>query len=593
MRCEPRDGVSGFGFALLEADLPGQKGSSQEIRVLVFAEECNRNALLALLEHLTDHRSFRRRGASLLAWLPTGCMAGCLSGCVGRGKAPGLPHEFSDNSPRLRSESSFARHRPEKEAASAHLEGLKAYARQLWDRQTVTGSLRKSGSLGDLSTALRQYSRRKETKDTKESKDTKEARSSTPAGKDKDNKLPANDCAVLLHRLLLEMDPSGDGQAVAGFELFRLSTSFEEFWDVLQSMLLIDALLAEPKLQSRNQTAGQHVQNEERAVVEAAASQLKAMEEPYVDSGQLTIAGLSVNLCVQKNSAIRPDLCEKSCEMDRPISDYWISTAHHVILETVEADVPHPPSSPVAEEGNMLEPFLQLLQDGCFRMSEYPILLVLSLHQLVSPTQRGEVAELVYDKLGERLWRTWGQTTGSQRAQSLIARARSSRDLPSPEEAKNHIVVVLAPNCDVDPGLESPTAQRGGVNSTVEESEVMEAWQEAAKNFTVWCGQVFDRTFAQKLPGENSVGFLPSDELRSLAEFKQNLGSGFRWFGVKACFGTAARAQAKYAGVPQAVSFFELPCRSTASSSELQSCCSMVLWCSNGGADAGMRRVWL
>ncbi|CAK8999987.1 unnamed protein product [Durusdinium trenchii] len=556
MRCEPRDGVSGFGFALLEADLPGQKGSSQEIRVLVFAEECNRNALLALLEHLTDHRSFRRRGASLLAWLPTGCMAGCLSGCVGRGKAPGLPHEFSDNSPRLRSESSFARHRPEKEAASAHLEGLKAYARQLWDRQTVTGSLRKSGSLGDLSTALRQYSRRKETKDTKESKDTKEARSSTPAGKDKDNKLPANDCAVLLHRLLLEMDPSGDGQAVAGFELFRLSTSFEEFWDVLQSMLLIDALLAEPKLQSRFGDTGTpvmtlekwswflvQVQNEERAVVEAAASQLKAMEEPYVDSGQLTIAGLSVNLCVQKNSAIRPDLCEKSCEMDRPISDYWISTAHHVILETVEADVPHPPSSPVAEEGNMLEPFLQLLQDGCrcfslalvestelqdktklqvvlqkkrvsfadvlellaavgFRMSEYPILLVLSLHQLVSPTQRGEVAELVYDKLGERLW-------------------RSSRDLPSPEEAKNHVVVVLAPNCDVDPGLESPTAQRGGVNSTVEESEVMEAWQEAAKNFTVWCGQVFDRTFAQKLPGENSVGFLPSDELRSLAEFKQ------------------------------------------------------------------------
>lgn len=53
----------------------------------------------------------------------------------------------------------------------------------------------------------------------------------------------------------------------------------------------------------------------------------------------------------------------------------------------------------------------------------------------------------------------------------------------------------------------------------------------------------------------SKVGFLPSDELRSLAEFKQNLGSGFRWFGVKACFGTAARAQAKYAGVPQAVAW--------------------------------------
>ena len=103
------------------------------------------------------------------------------------------------------------------------------------------------------------------------------------AGKDKDNKLPANDCAVLLHRrqckwLTKEREcgevsechavshfwrlqaASGNGslrgwsgrvkmqlkdwgfavwlsriqpQAVAGFELFRLSTSFEEFWDVL------------------------------------------------------------------------------------------------------------------------------------------------------------------------------------------------------------------------------------------------------------------------------------------------------------------------------------------------------------------------
>ena len=39
-------------------------------------------------------------------------------------------------------------------------------------------------------------------------------------------------------------------------------------------------------------------------VVEAAASQLKAMDSPYIDSdGQLTLAGLSTNLCMQQNSA--------------------------------------------------------------------------------------------------------------------------------------------------------------------------------------------------------------------------------------------------------------------------------------------------
>ena len=144
VKCEPRDGVSGFGFALLEADGVSGQPSSQEIRILVFSEESTRNALLALLEHLqTDHRSFRRRGASLLAWLPSGCVAGCLPGCMGRGKPPGVPHDFSDNSPRLgiRSEPSFARHRPEKEASSAHLEKFKAYARQLWDRQSTGGSI--------------------------------------------------------------------------------------------------------------------------------------------------------------------------------------------------------------------------------------------------------------------------------------------------------------------------------------------------------------------------------------------------------------------------------------------------------------------
>ena len=49
--------------------------------------------------------------------------------------------------------------------------------------------------------------------------------------------------------------------------------------------------------------------------------------------------------------------------------------------------------------------------------------LVLFLHQLILPRQRGEVAEVVFDKLGDRLW-------------------RSSREMPSPEEAKGHVAEV-------------------------------------------------------------------------------------------------------------------------------------------------------
>ena len=115
--------------------------TSEEVRTLVFPDESSRNALLALLERLqTDHRSFRRRGASLLTWLPAGCVAGCLP-CMARAKPPGVPHDPSENSPRLaiRSEAS-GRHRPD--ATGGHLEEFKAYARQLWDRQSASSSIR-------------------------------------------------------------------------------------------------------------------------------------------------------------------------------------------------------------------------------------------------------------------------------------------------------------------------------------------------------------------------------------------------------------------------------------------------------------------
>lgn len=137
VRCEPRDCLSGSGLALLEADHGRQK--AEEVRTLVLPDEVCRNALLALIERLqSDHRSFRRR-ASLLTWLPAGCITGCMPGCMARA-APGVPHDSSENSPRLgafRSEASMGRHRDD---TSEYLEDFQAYSRQLWDRQASSSS---------------------------------------------------------------------------------------------------------------------------------------------------------------------------------------------------------------------------------------------------------------------------------------------------------------------------------------------------------------------------------------------------------------------------------------------------------------------
>ena len=150
VRCEPRDGLSGFGLAIMEVPIPGPSGqsgqssSSQEIRVLVFTSELDRNALASLLENLkTDHRSFRRRGASLLACLPGA--SSCLAGCVKPlGKAPNLPHDISELSARLSARSSdvLGKTRADKEGHAANLDEFKAFAKQMFDRQANTATMR-------------------------------------------------------------------------------------------------------------------------------------------------------------------------------------------------------------------------------------------------------------------------------------------------------------------------------------------------------------------------------------------------------------------------------------------------------------------
>ena len=202
VRSESRDVLSGFGLAIMEVPMPGQASPApvpQDIRILVFTSEPDRDALASLLESLqNDHRSFRRHGASIFACLPgaSNCLAGCVKPLR---KAPTLPHEISELSARLaaRSGEALGRTRVDKEGCTVNLDEFKAFAKQMFDRQANTAAtmralleldaacgaifvifiglhrgqypnegfqtaltskrcLGRSGSLGDLSSAFRQ-----------------------------------------------------------------------------------------------------------------------------------------------------------------------------------------------------------------------------------------------------------------------------------------------------------------------------------------------------------------------------------------------------------------------------------------------------
>ncbi|CAK0839451.1 unnamed protein product, partial [Prorocentrum cordatum] len=152
--------------------------------------------------------------------------------------------------------------------------------------------------------------------------------------------------------------------------------------------------------------------------------------------------------------------------MTRPLSEYWIAASHHVYQD--------PPAQPLAAEAGAAphgrqealpeaQPLLRALQAGCrclcwalaqeggavqvllqrgraplrdalgllgrhaFEENPWPVLLVLHLAALPPPLCAA-VAEALEDSLGERLW-----PGGEPR-------------LPSPQEARGKVVVVLAPD---------------------------------------------------------------------------------------------------------------------------------------------------
>lgn len=153
---------------------------------------------------------------------------------------------------------------------------------------------------------------------------------------------------------------------------------------------------------------------------------------------------------------------------------------------------------------------LQMLDEQGFQKTRYPFILVLQL-KLLPAKQSFELPNVLFGALGLKLWKN------------------SGGELPSPEEAQNHVIVVLAPTGDdFDPSLEQEPlpALRGGapampfVGNAPDPAKVLETWRDASKNFAVWPGCSFDSQFPQRSMQEIAVNFIPSDQLQSLGVSK-------------------------------------------------------------------------
>lgn len=176
-----------------------------------------------------------------------------------------------------------------------------------------------------------------------------------------------------------------------------------------------------------------------------------------------------------------------------------------------------------------LDEVLQIIEDTAFKKDPaFPLLLVVSL-ALLTPRSAAEVPQILFDGLGDRLWRN------------------TEPELPSPQDARGHVIVVLAPMTrsgdvfsDLSLRQQPPAAltkfpknqmkskhfDKSTRESTVvvNEPDMMEEWQSHAKTFAIWPGCTFDASLPHRSPHEIAVGFLPADELQTLEESKiQNL----------------------------------------------------------------------
>mmetsp|Transcript_9262 Transcript_9262/g.20718 ORF Transcript_9262/g.20718 Transcript_9262/m.20718 type:complete len:1051 (-) Transcript_9262:118-3270(-) len=403
--------------------------------------------------------------------------------------------------------------------------------------------------------------------------------------------------------------------------------TFDNFWEVAVELLLFKQLAQEPFLAEKF-AATMHAhpevmvmnlkqwewflvkQDETRPFVEKAESMLlQEFEEPEVLFAQdgvkappvsMTMFGLVRYLCSIDNSLLTPKRGEGKVyqDMSKPLSDYWIYSAHHTIEDSsgeittinMEASVELASSMEsssmyrsdaerhASEQELNFEPLLEeVFASGCRCFSlaltspnDYNVDVLLTTQHVPLATALSVLERVCFPSDGSRTMRTARSTKTASRLEHVqnpameagypvvlvLSMARLpplacnrvaeilkeslpnrlfpavATKLPSPEEAKGMVVVILAPGPDNDPLhtdmslLDAGNVVRNRDNMTRGLSHIATATGDALKqswerkgatNFAVLSGYWLDPSSLEApLPEVASAGFAPSDELQAL-----------------------------------------------------------------------------
>eukprot|EP00929_Paragymnodinium_shiwhaense_P013872 TRINITY_DN121724_c0_g1_i1.p1 TRINITY_DN121724_c0_g1~~TRINITY_DN121724_c0_g1_i1.p1 ORF type:complete len:916 (-),score=94.83 TRINITY_DN121724_c0_g1_i1:67-2814(-) len=479
---------------------------------------------------------------------------------------------FGQNSPAPSREQSYV------DAGSAPfgLESLRTHARKLWDieRQRAAG-LRRSGSF------IFRSSRGKSLEPQDLASSTPPATPARASALGPDELDVYQCLILLGRLCTDQDGPSLPSVSADLFSSPNGNVNFESFWKVCCDLLMFNFIWQETEDKGLLQKSFQsdpessdtvmevkkwqwflvQVQDEERETVERAAKDLPDMVSPEVDdSGHLTLYGFVKQMCSQANSVFCPARCSVNQDMTRPLTDYWIATSHHIyqdalkqqadLDESLDPEIGSPllgirvalqakcrclhfvlvskdevqasvtprsgssrPLRVTFSDAGANSDVCVLLQHQCvpledvlnmLKMSaiqedtDYPLVLVFNL-SLLSPAVCARVPEVLTDCLGELLWKA------------------SQERMPSPEDAKGHVFVALAP-CPARPTDDSWALLAGysSKSRSTDNGEAFNAWTEAAKRLAIWQGFELDLGRKMHPSGEVTVGFVLADDFLAL-----------------------------------------------------------------------------
>jgi len=553
-------------------------------RTLVMPSAAERDCLVRVLERvLEDPRSLRKSRTGFLSMVSR-----CLPAC-GSANAPSSPRgrrskasvstlssiSGGQTPANAKIGSAFDR----KQLNSSHIEQLpgmgeaREEVKKQWDKLVMMTTRTSSTSIGLLKGVAGAVYR---------SKDEGLKSSPTLPLQGQGDYLDVEQAGLLLDRIL----SSGQNESSDYTPLIGLHTSvaFQEFWDICVPMLLVEQiwegawltdtkernswqqrvkdLYGDQKPVARWQYFLLQVQMEDDAkTIEAGQDEVDAMKEVDRSSvGGITLVGLSRYLCTEANSILPPKRCKQHQDMSLPLTDYWIGAAHHVYGDPPPSGVmptfsiwsggqsqPYDPGlltglhaalragcrcislALVAGDNDGISvlmqqqraPFTDALKMvgslGFAQKPSFPIVLVLTLSLL--PASACEVVPaLLETHLGDRLWR--------------------SSILPSPQEAKDRVIVAVAPKCKPDDSLlisgeplelpsRAPVLAVGGQQAVLDAKKMLGLWEELAGSVVVWPGVPFDVHLPNRSPLEMYIAHVPADyfghaedsEQRKLVEY--------------------------------------------------------------------------